>query len=74
MGTTTISLSDETKARFDAARPEQTRSAGQFLNQLLDNWEGGESNGESISDLADALATVEERTGRIERQLEDLQR
>lgn len=36
---TTLWLDDDTKDRFDAAKPYDSMSAGEFLNELLDDHE-----------------------------------
>lgn len=52
MGTTTISCSDETKDRFDDLRPDDVRSADDFLRMLLDEWDAGESDIPDADDIS----------------------
>jgi hypothetical protein len=55
METTTISVSKETKAGFDEARPENASSADEFLGMLLACWEGeNDPEREQTIDVEDA--------------------
>jgi len=85
---TTITVSKATKRQLDAHR--DGRPWNQYLEQLrrehadpltlnsvdeiADRLESQMDTSGGIADLRNALETIEERTGRIERQLEDLQR
>jgi len=55
MATTTISLSEERKAEFDEARPEDANSADEFVGMLLACWQGeNELQREQTIDVEDA--------------------
>ena len=55
METTTISVSKETKAEFDEARPENASSADEFLGMLVASWQGeNEMQREQTIDVEDA--------------------
>jgi len=55
METTTISVSKETKAEFDGARPEGASSADEFLGMLVASWQGeNEMQREQTIDVEDA--------------------
>lgn len=88
MGKTTISVDEATLARFNNLResPNGTLevSADMFLNDLMDGWEDKGGYWQETADLRElaakvervdkSLETVEERTGRIERAVEELGR
>ena len=62
---TTISLSKETKSEFDDARPPNADSADEFLQMLLEAWQGENTiEREQTIDVEDAriLADHVERT------------
>jgi hypothetical protein len=72
--TTTISVDDETKRRFDDTRPEDFRSAGEFVEELLNCYEAihgdrpdpadAEAHRESFpDDVRDQLDRIEEAQG-----------
>jgi len=81
--TTTISVSDETKARFDDLRPAGAASNDEFLSALLEYYEDGvapeyaDTDAGIPDDLRDQLdrieaaaTTAEDRTGSIQATLE----
>lgn len=73
---TTLPCGDRTRDRLEELRGDDFQSWDAFLNFLADEHERCESGGATDSDLAvmqDSLEIVEERTGRIERQLEELE-
>jgi len=75
MGKTSIPCNEATRDRLDDLRDGQYKSWDAFLNQLADDWQGeSDTTVDGLDSLARAMETVEERTGRIERTLEDLQR
>jgi len=81
--TTTISVSDETKARFDDLRPAGAASNDEFLSALLEYYEDGVAPSYSDTDsgipddlrdqlnrIEAAATTAEDRTGSIQATLE----
>jgi len=83
MGETSIPCGESTRDRLDELRGDEYKSWDAFLNHLADVWEQSEPTYEAtipegsdsgFEDIAEAVETIEERTGRIERTLEDLSR
>jgi len=82
MGKTSITVTDERLERFNRLKDEASEdgvpdlSADQFLASLMDTWDavdrGHYSDAPDMDGVESALATIEERTGRIERQVEEL--
>ncbi len=74
MGKTSIPCDEATRDRLDDLRDGEYKNWDAFLNQLADEYDGTEATVDGLDSLARAMETVEERTGRIERTLEGLQR
>jgi hypothetical protein len=82
MGQTTIPCSETTHERLEDLRGGDFRSWDAFLNALADAYEddgtddlgvaGSTISGPVLDDIQKSLETVETRTGRIEKTLEDL--
>jgi hypothetical protein len=86
MGTTTIEVTDDQKERLEAHKRADREAMKTVVGRVLDAYEGedgdeipeglrvlADADDETLADIRDQLATVEERTGRLERLLEDLQ-
>jgi len=76
MGETSIPCREATRNRLDDIRGGRYRSWDEFLNDMADTFEDGDGGVETgdVPEIARSVEAIEERTGRIERTLEDLQR
>lgn len=83
MGESSLPCGTSTRERLEEMRGENFRSWDAFLNYLGDMFEeydeeyansGFDDGVADLESLASSVETVEERTGRIERTLEELQR
>ena len=75
MDKTTISLSKETKADFDDARPPNANSADAFIRMLLEAWqgEGADAEREQTIDVEDARLLAEHVERTLAPYLDDIQ-
>jgi hypothetical protein len=71
--TTTISVSEVTKAKFDELRPTGASSADEFLSVLLDYYEDGDVpadvtslSDEDIQEIINAVAAKADGEGRVD--------
>jgi hypothetical protein len=69
MGRTTISLSSERKAEFDAAKPDDM-SGDEFIGALIATWrdDGANSSTDSDADLDDVLGRLDDLEASIPKQ------
>mgnify|MGYP000344252145 CR=1 FL=1 len=74
MGETSIPCREETRDRLSDLRGNEYKSWDAFLNHLADEFNGDGADVSGLDSMGRSIETVEERTGRIERLLEDLTR
>lgn len=59
MGMTTLSIDDATKARFDDLRPDECRSADEFVAMLLDHYDDVAVVDPDVDDIEAELSTLD---------------
>jgi hypothetical protein len=70
--TTTIQITEEQREDLREINSGSAKAAVAVLLEAYENGNGGENVGETLAEIQASLSTVEERTGRVERTLEDM--